>query len=280
MKIKNFCFSVFMIRIALITMFVLISTFDLMYAREKDGDDEQEQLWSVSWGAHYYSRNTRYGADLSEDRPAFSFESDMSHASGLSAGFEAFTLTGTNGGYEHSAFHVGYEYPLNISISFAGTYTYSSYKTDTMNVLAGISNTVSLSGTFNASGLIFFASYSAFFGGGTANYVATGASKNYKIGELTVEPSVQLCFASQTVNDNLLPKNRGKGKGNKNGIAATLTTTITGMSNLSIGVTFRYSLGKGFATSIKPSYVYSPTDLAVSTNQIILTIGIEHSIDF
>jgi len=147
-----------------------------------------------------------------------------------------------------------------------------------MSVLAGISNTISLGGTFKVSSLLFFVSYTTFFGGGTANYVATGASTNYKIGQLTLEPSIQLCFASQTVNDSLLPKNRGKG--NKNGTASTLTTTITGMSNLSIGIAFRYPLGKGFVTSVKPSYVYSPTDLAVSTNQFILTIGLEHSIDF
>jgi len=280
MKINKFHFSSFMIRIVLITHFVLISTFNLMFAQENEGDDEKEQLWSVSSGAHYYSRYTRFGADLSEDQPAFSIESDINHESGLSAGFEAFALTGANSGYEHSAFHAGYEYPLNTFISFAGTYTYSSYKTDTMSVLAGISNTVSLGGTFKMSGIILSASYTAFFGGGSAHYIATGASTNFEIGELTGEPSIHLCFASQTVNDSLLPKNRGKGKGNKNGTASTLTTTITGMSNLSIDIAFRYPLGKGFVASIKPSYVYSPTDLAVSANQFILTIGVEHSIDF
>jgi hypothetical protein len=280
MKINKFFFSFFTIRIFLITNLVLISVIDFLYSQEKEDSEEQEQPWNVSSGALYYSRYTRYGVDLSEDRPAFSVESEISHECGLSAGFEAFALTGTNGGYEHSAFHLGYKYPVNTFISFAGTYTYSSYKTDTMCILAGISNTISFSGTFKVSSILFFASYTLFFGKGTANYVATGASINYEIGELTVEPSVQLCFASQTVNDSLLPKNRGKGKGDKNGIASTLTTTITGMSNLSIGIAFHYPFGKGFVASIVPSYVYSPTDLAVSTNQFILTVGLEHSIDF
>jgi hypothetical protein len=280
MKIKIFCFLFFTMRVFLIAMLVLISTFDLMYAQENESNDEQEQMWTVASGAHYYSRYTRYGADLSEDQPAFSIGSDINHESGLSTGFQAFALTGTNGGYEHSAFHAGYEYPMNTLISFAGIYTYSTYKTDTMSVLAGISNTISLGGTFKVSGLILSVSYTTFFGGGTANYVVTGVSTNFIIGELTVAPSVQLCFASQTVNDNLLPKNRGKGKGNKNGTASTSTTTITGISNLSIDIAFHYPLGKGFVTSIKPSYVYSPTDLAVSVNQFILTIGLEHSVDF
>jgi hypothetical protein len=280
MKKNKFRFSLLIIRIVLITNLIILNTFNFLYSQEKEGDDEQEQLWSVSSGARYYSRYTRYGVDLSEDRPAFSLESEISHECGLSAGFEAFALTGTNGGYEHSAFHVGYEYPLNTSISFTGTYTYSSYETDTMSVLAGISNTISLVGTFTVNGFHFFASYTTFFGDGTANYVAAGASTNYEIGQLILEPSIQLCFASQTVSDSLLPKNRGKGKGNKNGTGSTLTTTITGLSNLTICIAFRYHLGKDFVISAMPSYVYSPTDLAVSTNQFILTIGLEHSIDF
>jgi hypothetical protein len=276
-------FSFLIIRIALVTNLITLGTIDFLYCQEKEnkeGDDEQEQVWNVSSAARYYSRYTRYGVDLSEDRPAFSFESEIGHECGLSAGFEAFALTETNGGYEHSAFHLGYEYPLNTSISFTGTYTYYSYKTDTLSVLDGISNTILLGGTFKVSGFLLSVSYAAFFGGGTANYIATGTSANYEIGHLRVVPSIQLCFASQTVSDSLLPKNRGKGKGNKKGTGSTLTTTITGMSNLTICIAFRYHLGKDFVISAMPSYVYSPTDLAVSTNQFILTIGLEHSIDF
>jgi hypothetical protein len=244
------------------------------------GGDEKDQVWNVSSGTHYYSRYTRYGIDMSEDKSALSIESEIGHVCGLSAGFEAFTLTGTNGGYDHSALHAGYEYPLDTSLSLAGIYTYSSYKSDTMNVLAGIANTVSFIGTYKVNGFNLFASYTTFFGGGTANYVTAGASEKYKIGQLTLEPSVQLCFASQTVSDSLLPKNRGKGKGDKNGTGSTLTTTITGLSNLTLCAAFHYPLGNGFVASIVPSYVYSPTDLAISKNQFVLTIGVEHSIDF
>lgn len=280
MKKNRFRFSLFHIRILLIIVLMILSTIDFLYSQEKEGDDEQEQLWSVSSGAHYYSRYTRYGVDLSEDRSAFSFDSEISHQSGLSAGFEVFALNGTDGGYEHSSFHAGYEYPLSTSIKFTGRYTYYSYKTDTLSVLAGILNELSIGGSLEVSRFLFSVTYNAYFGGGTADYLTTGALANYKIGELTLEPSVQLSFASQTVNQSLLPKNRGKGKGNIKGTTSTLTTTITGLSNLSISFAFRHPLGHGFATSVMPSYVYSPTDLAASASQFILIIGLEHSIDF
>lgn len=273
-------FSLLHIRILLIINLMILGTLDFVYSQEKEGDDEQEQSWSVSSGAHYYSRYTRYGIDLSEDRSAFSVESEISHESGLSAGFEAFALNGTDGGYEHSSFHAGYEYPLSTSIKFTGRYTYYSYKTDTLSVLAGIVNELSIGGSLEVSSYLFSVTYNAYFGGGTADYLTTGALANYKIGELTLEPSVQLSFASQTVNQSLLPKNRGKGKNNKKGTTSNLTTTITGLSNLSISLAFRHPLGRGFVTSVIPSYVYSPTDLAASATQFILTIGLEHSIDF
>jgi hypothetical protein len=275
-----FRFSLLNIRISLITCLIILGAIDSLYSQEKDGDDEQEQSWSVSSGAHYYSRYTRYGIDLSEDRSAFSFESEISHQSGFSAGFEAFALNGTDGGYEHSSYHVGYEYSLNTSVRFNGAYTYHSYKTDTLSVLSGVSNELSLGGTLKAGRFLFFVSYNAFFEGGAANYVTAGASTNYNIGQLTLEPSVQFSFASQTVNQSLLPKNRGKGKGKTKGTTSNLTTTITGLSNLSIYLAFRYPLGKGFVISIMPAYVYSPTDLAASASQFIMIIGLEHSIDF
>jgi hypothetical protein len=280
MKNTKLRFSLLHIRILLIINLTILSRVDFLYSQEKEGDDEQEQSWSVSSGAHYYSRYTRYGIDLSEDRSAFSFGSEIGHQSGLSAGFEAFALNGTDGGYEHSSFHAGYEYPLSTSIRFTGTYTYYSYKTDTLSVLAGILNELSLGGSFKVSRFLFFASYNAYFGGGTADYLTTGASTNYEIGQLTLEPSVQLSFASQTVNVSLLPKNRGKGKGNIKGTTSNLTTTITGLSNLTTSLAFRYPLGKDFVTSVMPSYVYSPTDLAATATQFIVTVGLEHSIDF
>ncbi len=280
MKDNKSRFALSISRILFITSLTLFSKTDFLYSQQKDNVDEQDQPWNVSSGAQYYSRYTSYGIDLSEDRSAFSLESEFSHHSGMSVGVEAFAITGTDGGYENSSFHVGYEYPIDTSISIKGTYTYHSYKTDTLSVLAGISNTLTLGGTCKVSKILFSAAYNFFFGGATANYVTAGASTNFYLGQLIVEPSVQLCYASQTVNQSLLPKNRGKGKGDTKGATSNLTTTITGLSNLNISLAFHYPLGSGFVASAMPSYVYSPTDLAFTTNQFIVTLGLEHSVDF
>jgi hypothetical protein len=140
MRASNCLFFLFSNRILLATFLILASTTYLLYSQEKENTDEEKQLWNASSGVHYYSRYTCYGVDLSEDQPAFSFNSEISHESGVSAGIEVFALTGTNGGYDHSAIHIGYEHLFSSIIKLAGTYTYQSYATDTMTILAGMSN--------------------------------------------------------------------------------------------------------------------------------------------
>jgi hypothetical protein len=276
----SFRFSFSTIDVLIITLLAMIGAFPRLYSQENENNDESKPLLSVSVGSQYYSRFTRYGVDLSEDRSDFSFGSKVSQECGLNAGFDVFTVAGANGGYDHSAFQLGYEYSLNPKIKFMGAYTYYSYATDTMSVLAGIANEVVLGGAFEVDSIHFSVSYTTLFGGGTANFIATNASTIYELGRIILEPSIQLCFASQTVNESLLPKNWGQAKKINNGTISSPTVTITGLSNFSISLAFRYALGNIFTVSVVPSYVYSPTDLAISANQFILTIVLVHSLDF
>jgi len=278
-------FFLFITRLLIVLCITIVSNGDCLYSQEKEeeGDDEQEQLWNVSSGGHFYSRYTSYGIELSENKSAASIESEISHQSGIRAGVEAFAVTGTNGGYEHSSIHGGYEYSFSSLFRLNGVYTYHSYRTDSLNVLAGISNELSIAGTLTLGKFALTAAFTTFFGGGNASYGTLGASTQIAIGKLSITPTVQLSIASQTVDETLLPKNKGQGQGNsKKPTAASVitTTTISGVSNVTASAAFRYPIGKGFTASLVPAYVYSPTDLAITTSQLILTIGIEHSIDF
>jgi hypothetical protein len=280
----KFRFSLFAIRLSIIIGVAILCDSNLLYSQENENDDEQEQAWNVSSGGHFYSRYTQYGVDLSENRSAVSIESEIMHQSGLSAGVEAFAITGTGGGYEHSSIHSGYEYPLASFFKLHGLYSYHAYKSDSANVLAGISNELTLGGTFTLNAFLFSTSVTTFFGTTNANYLALGTSGHFMIGQWSVDPSIQCCFASQTVDDILLPKNQGNGNGkSKKPVPMTTvnsTTTISGMSNLTASMAFRYEMGKGFTASLTPSYVYSPTDLSAVSSQFIITLGIEHSVDF
>ncbi len=250
--------------------------------KEEPSDEDEDQSWSASAGAKYLSRFTTYGIDLSQNRSAVALEAELGHEIGLSFGAEAYSMLGTDGGYQQSSFHIGYERSVSEAVTLSGVYTYHNYKNDSLNVLAGISSTLTLGGSLKLKGVAIGASYSIFFGGGSADYLETSISTSRQIGKLAIAPALQASFASQTVDQRLLPKNRGKGLGRKNqqGAGSALTTTITGLSNLSILVPFSYPLGKGFTASLTPSYVYSPTELAATKSQFVWTAGIGYSVDF
>ena len=290
MKIITLCFPRLIIRIFLLSVILNVSAIEFLHSQEKEGADEVNQPWNISSDLNYYTRYSRFGVDLSEDQPAVSLGSVISHENGLSGGVEIIAVTGSGGGYEQSAYHAGYAYTVSKVFTVSGIYTYHSYRDDTLSVLAGISNTVSIGGSLTAGSFHSFISYNAFFGGASADYLSGGASIQFSTGVLELEPSIQFCYASQTVSESLLPKNKAKGnngKGNSGngngqiqGTITTLTTTITGISNLEIALACRYPLGGEFVASVTPSYQYTPTDLALRSSQFIVTIGIEHSIDF
>ncbi|MGA9119942.1 MAG: hypothetical protein WB699_11315 [Bacteroidota bacterium] len=252
---------------------------------EEEAEVEEEQPWNLSIDANYLSRYTRFGVDLSQNEPAVSLEAVLLHSSGLSAGIAAIGLTGENGGYEESSFHLGYERQLMNALTLSGTYTYHLYRNDSLNALTGISNTLTLGAAVMVKGVRLSASYNLYFGGASANYFSGGLSTTGVIGDLTIQPALEASIVSQEVDISLLPKNRGKGKGlsKKPGVATTsvvTTETIRGLSNFRAVLTMSYPLGKGFTVSLAPAWEYSPSDLGGTTSQFIVTVGAGYSVDF
>jgi hypothetical protein len=257
-------------------------THGVLFAQEEE--DEKDQPWNVSLATHYLSRFTRLGVDLSQDQPALTVEAGLTHASGISFSADAVSALGTNGGYEQSSFHLGYARSLGELVTLSGVYTYHSYTNDTLSTLASLSSTMTLGASVHVSRVTLSVAYNMYFSGGSANFFTVGASTSQNVGSLTIDPEIQMSFVSQTVEESLLPKNRGKGKGQGQGQgkqqATPTTTTITGLSELTVQVTAGYPLGKGFSLSVTPAYVYSPTDLAVRTSQFMWSAALSYSADF
>ncbi len=249
-------------------------------------EDEEEQPWNVSIATRYLSKYSQLGVDLSQDMPALTVEGGITHASGFTFGAASFYVTGSNGGYEQSSFHVGYERAITKFVSFAGTYTYHAYTSDTLNTLAGLKSTVTLGASFHMAPFVVSITYNSFLGDGAANFIGVGASASLSLGSLTLDPELHVSFVSQTLSETLLPKNRGNAKGVGKGLAkqqgasTTTSTTIAGLSDLTIQLSAAYSLGKGFAISLTPAYVYAPTDLAARTSQFLWAAAITYSMDF
>jgi hypothetical protein len=257
-------------------------TQGVTFAQEEE--DEGDQPWNVSIGTRYINRFTRFGVDISQDQPALSMEAGLAHASGWSFGAEGVYVLSTDGGYEQSSFHLGYERTLGKSLTLTGVYTYHTTRSDTLSTLAPISSSLAFGASVYIASFTVAASYNAYFGGGNANFFQVGASTSQHVGRWTLDPEMQLSFVSQTVDESLLPKNRGKGKGllKKAGATTptTTTTTITGVGSFIVQVTAGYPLGKGLTVALTPAYMYTPTELSERASQFIWSAALRYSADF
>ncbi len=264
----------------------------LVHAQDEE-EEETEQPWNLSLGLNYLSRYTSFGTDLSEDEPALQFESTLSHSSGFSGGISVLGRTGGNAGYQQADLHVGYERPIAKFLKVSGVYTYYSYASDTISVLAGISNSIAIGAALELMPVTVSIGYCLFFGSSStnANYFSAGVAGSWEIGSLTITPALQIAIASSTVESALLPKNRGQAKGKGQGqghgqgnggatSSSTLTERITGLSSVNIAVGLAYPLGRGFSISLTPAYEHSPSDLSARTSQFIITAGLVYSVDF
>ena len=259
---------------------VLLIGFTGLSVAQDQEEEDQEQSWNLSLGPKYLSRFTGFGIDLSQDEPAVALEAGLQHVNGLSFGAEAIGRTGENAGYQQSTFHVGYGRPVTKALKLSGVYTYYAYKSDTVNALADISNSLTLGATLDVKRFLVSASYNLFFGAASANYFLVGLSTSARVWNMTIQPALQVSFGSQTVDVSLLPKNRGKGEGAQKKIGGATTETITGLSSLSFVVAFSQPVGQGFTLTLSPAYEYSPTDLGARSSQFLWTAGLEYSTDF
>jgi hypothetical protein len=219
--------------------------------------------------------------DLSQNQPAISFSGNISHKSGWSFEAGGVKVLQSVSGLERTSFEVGYEHSFTEVIGINVYFKRYIYANDSVNALAGLSNALMLDADFDFNRLTLTISYNHYFGNHSADYFGLGTSSFFKWKQILIIPLAQANFVSQTVEARNLPAHQtGRGKGMPNISSGSTTTTITGLSNLSLLVIFSYPLGNRVRLSVTPSYYYTPTDLSSQNYQFIISAGIRYSIDF
>ena len=254
---------------------------DPVFAQE-EVDGEQEPQWNVSASGRYLRKFTRYGVDLSSD-PAFSLGADLSHSKGFSLGVETFYGLGVDRGLQRWSWGAGYEYAVSELVTLSAEYAHQSYTNATLNALASLSNSVSLGADLDFEEASVSFSYDIYFGEGSASFFGAGFSSFYRVGTLTALPVVQTTFVSQTVNDQFIRSKKDSvlaKKKQQGPQAAQSTTSVTGLSNISVLVVFGYPLVEGFSFSFTPSLIYSPSELSSRSFQFVWLGAIRFSKDF
>ena len=248
--------------------------------------DEESTSWTISAGARYLSRYTAYGADLGSGQAALGYQLGLDHASGLSVGAGTIQTLGSDGILQHWSVDLGYTWQALDWLALSAEYSHYEYANDSANVLAPLTNSISIGLDTELGSWGLGLSYDAYLGTNTASYISADLSSAFVVGDLIIVPLAQATFMSQTIEDRLLKSISGKGssggsKGSGGGGSGTttsittLTSTITGLSSVSAHVVLAHPIVGGLSVSFHPYFLYSPkSELSTSNSQFLWSASV------
>ncbi|HWP81944.1 MAG TPA: TorF family putative porin [Bacteroidota bacterium] len=240
--------------------------------------DDKDAPWSASAGLRFMNRYTSYGVDLSNDQPALAPSFALDHDGGFNAGFESIVTMGSNGGLQRWSISAGYELSVSNVLSLSADFTHYRYQNDTANVLAGLSNSISLSADMEFEVVSLSANVHQYLGDLGATYFGFDASGFVEFGDLMIVPLAQITFVSQEVS---ISRTKPGGMGRKSGPTSSSTVTLTGISSMSLHAIAVYPLAEGLSITIHPAIVYSPkAEVSTRSTQFAFSLGARYSFPF
>jgi len=259
---------------AIFVFMALIVPLDV-FGQENE-EEEEESPWAAEVGIRYLSKFTNYGVDLGQDRAAMPIGCGITHLSGLGLSAEVVNVLGSSGGIQQSSLSLEYDRPLSELLSVSFELSHYFYKSDTLNALSGLSNSLSVNADLDFGSLSLSVFYDLYLGGAGASFFGASVTGFYSVQELVVVPLLHLGFVSQEVQGAFLKSNRGKSKA----LIGSTAQSVTGLSNVSLLVVLLYPFGEGFSASLTPSLLYSPSELSTHTSQFVWSAGIKYSREF
>ena len=258
------------------SVFVVLTLISFYPAQLAAQGTENSEL-RLSFAGTYLSRFVAYGLDLAGESPALRGSATISHGSGFYAdAYYTFPTDNTVENAQQAMFDVGYEAEFGEIFSFYAEYASYIYSSDTVNVLAQYSGSISLNAGIDLSVVDLGFSYDRFLGDNAASYFSLDVSAFYETGPVYIMPMAQLVFMSQTIEDRYL----GSGKGKKDKNEPQVTTTVTGLSTSSLTAVVVYPAAPGLTISFVPSLIfYHKSELSVESSRFLWNAGLRYSFD-
>jgi hypothetical protein len=252
-----------------------------LFSQEED-DDEKSTPWTAAAVVRYLNRYTSYGVELSGDRPAVAPSLSLSHEGGFSSSVEGIVTSGAGGGLQRWAFGVGYDFSLSEQFILSIAFNRYGYRNDTANVLAGLSNSLSVSAEIDLDVINVSVSVDQYLGNGGATYFGADVSSFLQFDNWTIVPLAQVTFVSQTVSISRTRQHRLQGAPKRGpGGTTTTTTTLAGLSSMSLHTVAIYRVTENFSLVIHPSFLYSPlSEISSRSTQFNWSAGIRYSVPF
>ena len=245
---------------------------------QEEAAEEDTTRWSLTLGTKYLSQYTSYGVDLSDDQSALQHSLGITHRSGWSLGIDGIQVLGSNSRFQQWSMKIGYEYECTDWLTAGAGFSHTEYRSDTVSILAPLANSLALALDADFSVASVGITYDKYFGSNSAGYLGVNISRSLEWGKLIIMPMVQASWMSQEVLTALLKQNSGKGL-SKNPKFASTTTSVTGLSSLSIHLVAVYPVGHGLTLAVHPYFLHSPkSEVSSKTSQLLFIAGVSYSL--
>ena len=224
------------------------------------------------------SRFVAYGIDLADESPAWGLNTSFAHISGFYLDGYYTDPTSASLDARQITFDLGYEHEFSDVFSIYAEFSRYFYSSDTVNVFAQFSNSISLNANIDLSVVDIGLSYDRFLGSEGASYYSFDISSFQEAGPLYLLPLIQVVFMSHTVEERYL--NKGKPK-KPNGGSTVVTTTVTGLANTTLSLVAIYPVINHLYLTIVPSFIFYHQDaLSIESTRFIWNAGLRYSIHF
>lgn len=263
--------SIFTVAVIFILSFSTINILNAQDSRKPD--------FRLSLGAKYLSRFTAYGIDLAQESAAYGLSASLGHTSGFYTDAYFTNPTNTSVDAQQISFGIGYAKEFSELFSLSAEFSQYFFSSDTSNILSQFSNSIAVNAGFDLGAVDLGLSYDQFLGESGASYFGLDISTFLEVGPLYILPLYQAVFMSQTVDESILAKSKGK----KKDIQATTatTTTISGLANSIITVAVIYPAIQNLSVSFTPSLIIGHNDdLSSESSQFVWNAGIRYRFNF
>ena len=245
---------------------------DTLFLDELLLEEEELQPWTFNAGLYLRNRQIQNGVDLSGQQGIASLSTDIYHENGFAAGLDLNRRIGSNAGYQGFNARLGYTYSATDWLDVGAQFTRFGYATDSINPVAGIPNMISFNTTFIFSPIMLDITYDNMFGALTESvkYLSLTIMGMTNWGDLRIMPIASIVANRYTLESKRLLQN---------GISKS--KTYSGLSMVSLGVSFRYPVYEKISLTANPSLLYTPQKtLSYSDFQPTISLGLRYSLDF
>jgi len=258
------------------TLIYILNVLFIMFSHNVYGQDGVLKDLKFSAGSKYQSRFTSYGIEMADESPAFGLNVSISHTSGFYSDASFISPVKSELDANQITIDIGYEKEISSFFSFSAEFNQYFFNNDTLSLLSGFSNSISLAADFSVDNFDIGVSLDQFLGETGATYFSFDLSRFVVLKPFYLLPIAQMVFFSQEVENQTLLKGK-KGRKKSPNFSESEKVTLSGLANSIITFVTIYPVNKKISLSLIPSLIIShQDDLSANSTSFVWSFGLKY----